>query len=583
MALSMFSQCLSHAMSLRRGPRTKIPPALPASVSTSISKAVHLLIKEEDELEKQTTENYFPGLRRSPRLENESLPERMFRIHVALQICSLVRGYQECLFFVSALQPVFNRDRFLRQAPALFEDKRPSVLIDSNFSDRSQRILSPRSKRFLSVLVNSQHFHQMLERLSSEETAFFHEVMEAIEGEDDPAGTGSKHYFTVSFGSPACEEAAQTLFVSLENIEQKIPTYRVNRPTSKKCRVKSEGKIWKWEDDSDEEDFKPFVETDQPFWLLPEEEEPEVAFSETVLKPIMADKSNDPSSSSGDAGVHALSLEYLVELEKNPWQYSSMIDLPMMSSNVEDDGKEAKQNDSLSRVATVEPRVRLREAIGERRFKAWKIANDHKDDDDLNPATPIPEQNEHDGFDLSSILLNVPDLPNFEVTETTQPRVDTNDREKVRRCLELAFGTGQDASPQQIAEAELALRNPSAQRYLFSVLNAHVQRRNKRSQEESRHTRGANTQQSVSRLEHSAFECIVRLCYAVLEACTNEQNYESAYRLLAGVGFSTQTEQKTVYMTERISIHPIFSDLRLWERVSQRQSMQPMSPNFMSS
>ena len=82
-------------------------------------------------------------------------------------------------------------------------------------------------------------------------------------------------------------------------------------------------------------------------------------------------------------------------------------------------------------------------------------------------------------------------------------------------------------------------------------------------------------QQGVSRLEPSAFECLVRLCYAVLEACTEEQNYEGAYRLLtltggfctAGTG-SAQGEQKTRYMTERISIHPIFADLSLWERVS---------------
>ena len=97
----------------------------------------------------------------------------------------------------------------------------------------------------------------------------------------------------------------------------------------------------------------------------------------------------------------------------------------------------------------------------------------------------------------------------------------------------------------------------------------------------------AATQQSVSRLEPSAFECIVRLCYAVLEACTEEQNYESAYRLLTFTGGfctavatssstnnnsgdsnnPTSPEQKTIYMTERISIHPIFADLRLWERV----------------
>jgi hypothetical protein len=181
----------------RQGPRTKVPPALPASVSMSVSKAVKVLLHEEDELDAHMNKAFFPGTRRPPRLETEDLPERMFRIHVALQICSLIRGYQECLFFVSASQPVFNRDRFLRQAPALFEDKRPTALVNSNLSDRTQKILSPRSKRFLSVLVNSQHFHQLLERLNSEESAFFHEVMEAIDGEDS-----SKSNLTATYGFP---------------------------------------------------------------------------------------------------------------------------------------------------------------------------------------------------------------------------------------------------------------------------------------------------------------------------------------------------------------------------------------------
>lgn len=554
----------------------------------SISKAVKVLLKEEDELEEYMNTAFFPGLRRSPRLEMEDLPERMFRIHVALQICSLIRGYQECLFFVSALQPVFNRDRFLRQAPALFEDKRPSAMIHSNYSDRTQKILSPRSKRFLSVLVNSQHFHQLLERLSSKETAFFHEVMEAIEREEDPL-TGSK---TTTFGSTACEEAAQNLFESLERIEQKIPTYVINRPGQPR---RAPGVLWTW-DDSDE-DFKidPFVESNEPFWLLPEEKPPSIPFTHTVLQPILAGNTSDPTSSSGEAGVHTLSLEYLVELEKNPWRYRSMLEMPMRGA--EEEGGDGKQEDHQSMAIRLLPRVKLCEAIGDQNFRAWKVANDHKEEEEEpNIGTPRSEKPDNDGLDLSSILLNVPELPlenkNSGGYESTQPRVDTKDRERVRHCLEKLFYSGQELiSGDLIAEAELALRNPSAQRYLFSVLTSSVQRR-KRSQEETKQR--TTTQQSVTRLEPNAFEGILRLCYAVLEACTEEQNYESAYRLLTCTGgFCTSTsttsvqsdlrlsttseprlstasipsEQKTIYMTERISIHPIFADLRLWERV----------------
>ena len=604
-----------------------------------------------------------PGLRRSSRLEIETLPERLFRIHVALQICSLVRGYQECLFFVSALQPVFNRDRFLRQAPALFEDKRPSQLTDNNFSDRkSQKVLSPRSKRFLSVLVNSQHFHQLLERFSN--TYFFHEVMEAIEGEDDVAGsTGvptageggslSKNNLTTSFGSPACEKAVQSLFQSLELIEQRIPTYRVDRPESKQRKSLPSGtqgstNYWTWEDDDSDDGFEPFVDKLGYFWIEKDKEDTGPPFTHGVLRPIMEDEGkDDPAATSGEAGVHALSLEYLVELEKNPWRYKSILEMPKANDSSDAAGDERSDNDinvndkqqqeqekvqpqskkeQLGNLLHVLPRVKLRDALGEQRFRAWQIANNLRDEDDAN-ATPNLAEQSNDEFDLSSILLNVPELPlddgnggessrekpssssdgglahsssnNNETTQSQKENAD--DRDKVRHCLELAFGGG---SPGQgsinfqengdlITNAELALRNPSAQRYLFSVLNSSVQRLKARSQDGGFDNSSNNRQpqQSVSRLEPSAFECIVRLCCAVLEACTEEQNYESAYRLLTftggfctavtsanssssgGNGTATQPltpstlEQKTIFMTERISIHPIFADLRLWERV----------------
>jgi hypothetical protein len=55
-------------------------------VSTSISKAVFRLLREEDEIDAQMNAATFPGCRRSPKLENESMAERKFRIHVGAYI-----------------------------------------------------------------------------------------------------------------------------------------------------------------------------------------------------------------------------------------------------------------------------------------------------------------------------------------------------------------------------------------------------------------------------------------------------------------------------------------------------------------
>jgi WD40 repeat protein len=465
---------------------------------------------------------------------------------------------------VSASQPVFNRDRFLRQAPALFEDKRPSVLIQSNYSDSTSKILSPRSKRFLSVLVNSQHFHQLLERLSSKETAFFHEVMEAIEPEDDAAAV-TKNYFSTNFGTPDLDELANKLYDSLEAIEQKIPTYRVDR------KPRPPG-IIRWQDEEGEE-FKINYDCDlrinDAFWFEDEDKTPSIAFTFHILKPIM-DEGQNSASTSGN--VHALSLEYLVELEKNPWRYSNMLQIPACATD-ENDTKEGEQKVEF---IEIRKKIKLRDAIGERRFRAWKIANDHKDDDEIL-NTPLIEKSSIDKtFDLSAILANLPEPP-LEGASSTQPHVDANDRDKVRRCLEIAFGSSQNSASfnengrDLIMEAESALRNPSAQRYLFSVLSQRNKIEKQRSKEDPKQR--AASQQSVSRLEQGAFNCVVRLCIAVLEACMEEEDFESAYKLLSLTGgFCTitvgnQADYTPTYMTEMIKAHSIFADLRLWERV----------------
>ena len=134
----------------------------------------------------------------------------------------------------------------------------------------------------------------------------------------------------------------------------------------------------------------------------------------------MADRNkNDPTSSSGEAGMHALSLEYLVELENNPWRYSNMLEMPMCGAATK--GGEEDRNNNVSRppqedhvqskkiTIRVLPWVNLQYAIG---FREWKISNDHRDEDDANITTPmVAEQSDNDGFDLLSIMLNLPKLP----------------------------------------------------------------------------------------------------------------------------------------------------------------------------
>ena len=62
----------------------------------------------------------------------------------------------------------------------------------------------------------------------------------------------------------------------------------------------------------------------------------------------MADRNkNDPTSSSGKAGMHALSLEYLVELEKNPWRYSNMLEMPICG--VATKGNEEDSNNDVNK------------------------------------------------------------------------------------------------------------------------------------------------------------------------------------------------------------------------------------------
>jgi hypothetical protein len=110
-------------------------------------------------------------------MEPESLAEREFRLAVALEVSSLIEGYEDNLVYASSSQPVFNVDKFLQTAPALFEQQRGASTTVNPSIGQSGRVLSPRSKRFLSQLANCRHFHQLLETLDLDQSALFHKIM----------------------------------------------------------------------------------------------------------------------------------------------------------------------------------------------------------------------------------------------------------------------------------------------------------------------------------------------------------------------------------------------------------------------
>ena len=118
----------------RIGLKTKSPIPLPASVASNIAKAVHRLIRADDQLGSS-------GSRPFPRIEPESLPEKEFRVSVALEVCSLIRGFDECLVFASS-QPVFNVDKFLQVAPSIFEEQR-----DVNRDQLNDQSMAPSGAR----------------------------------------------------------------------------------------------------------------------------------------------------------------------------------------------------------------------------------------------------------------------------------------------------------------------------------------------------------------------------------------------------------------------------------------------------
>lgn len=438
------------------------PTPLPAAVSSNISKATFRLLREDEELQEQYGTSHFAESHNLPRLEGESLAEREFRVTVAYQICSLIRGYQECLFFVSASQPVFNRDRFLRQAPALFEERiiPPSVNGEPNISPalNNQKMLSPRSKRFLSGLVNSQHFHQLLERLDSEMYTFFHEVIDSYpkQDEDDDLATAystSSHY-----------DILNRLRESLETMEDNIPTYHVHNNINTLSSDTFDATI------KQSDDFSYFS-----------------SFTATLLKPIIKSDQNsrrekvefsDTHVGNGTKNSPQLPFQELIELEPHSWIYQGLFDIDIITLQ--------KQIPSL-----LWEKIHLKEVLGEPKFSAWKQAqlSKYSEVDENEDSNAIPKNHHKSALDLTKLICNV---RSDEIAEESrrnialrlEPRQTSavDERAIIKRFIERAYEivekqnkdtycTSDPVLLDMNTEIENAMKNTSAQRFLISVLS----------------------------------------------------------------------------------------------------------------
>lgn len=432
------------------------PTPLPAAVSSNISKATFRLLREDEELQEQYGASHFSDSHHLPRLEGESLAEREFRITVAHQVCSLIRGYQECLFFMSASQPVFNRDRFLRQAPALFEERLmpPSVTGEPASSIlNKQKMLSPRSKRFLSGLVNSQHFHQLLERLDSDMYKFFHEIMESFPKQDDD------DYVATAYGTSEHRNTINRLTESLQMMEDNIPTYHVHdNITTLSESINDAFDGFSYFSSFTSTLLKPVVQNDR-----------KLRKEEVKLIEIQVDDGNQKISQP--------SSQESIELEQRPWIYQELFNIDILDLQ--------RQSPSV-----LWEKIHLKEVLGERKFNDWKQAHQAKygdmEDDEKANAT----KNQHKSvLDLTKLIGNV---RSDEMAEESKrnlgrgfsqlPISAVDERAIIKRFIERAYEIAEKENEdidciidpvflEMDTEVENAMKNPSAQRFLISVLS----------------------------------------------------------------------------------------------------------------
>ena len=562
---------------------SKHPPPLPASVSTNLSNAIHKLLYAEEQMEEEyggsdLVEQIFP------RLETESLAEREFRVTIAIEICGLLRGYQDCV------GPVFNRDKFLKTAPALYEERREYKIAGGRLSGRSAnadktKVSSSRSKRFLSSLVSGQNFQQFLESLDSEQATFFHEILETIDESNSDRKSLKKTLSSDELDFSQADKNVLVLMKSLQRNEDNIPTFCVERG----------GRLDTIEG-QEQESLLSLIHNEceldlDAFYTGPDvvdmQRRPPSNFMKNLLSPIEVE-STTPMS---DSGMQAVSMEYLAKLETTPWQYNLLFaTLP----------QDIKTND----------RLKLREAIGEKRFRAWKVAremNSSRDQDlgFLNEST-TESAKQGSALDLTTLVSSAKnDMTDSSTlsSDTIQSRMSTltpaqqriaaaKSRDIIRRCLDRA-NVVQTSEADQVnpfidngrdlmAEAEKALRNPSAQQFLVSILAQRSRLDNKRTRTMRQNPAVSN---SASRLNHIAFNCLIRLSCAMLDSCMEYKDHEMAYRLLTNSAgfimvqevdhfveeehdeFGNEQSMIVISMTSRVGLHPIYADIGVWEAV----------------
>ncbi|KAL3922318.1 MAG: hypothetical protein SGILL_002270 [Bacillariaceae sp.] len=556
----------------------KHPTPLPTSVAANLSRAFYKLLQLEEEMEEEFGSADFGE--QLPRLESESLAEREFRVTVAMEICGMLRGYQDCV------GTVFNRDKFLKTAPALFEERRENKGVGAGFGSRNgasgqNKVLSARSKRFLSLLVNGQNFQQLVESLESPEASFFHEIMELI---DDSASESKPHLAMRTSSHETVNSKAERnilhLMKSLQQKEDKIPTYMVEKG----------GGV----DDDDftfEHDFDNFDDFGIDGEFVSSEDRQIPSFATNMLSPIASESATVESS---EPGKQSLSMEYLAKLEETPWNYQSLFKIQIGRS---------KSDDSI---VDIQEKVKLRDAIGERRFRAWKSSQAQKPGADADLAflpesaraaakhgaalnlTSLVTSAKNDKSDTTLLSSGRSSLRVSTLSPEQQKVADAKSRDIIRRCMDRAQSAESarldpseifiEKSRNLMVEAEKSLRNPSAQLFLLQIL---AQRSHLESQRNRSIRRQSAVANAASRLDPVAFDCLVQLSCAMLDSCMEYKEFEPAYRLLTNTaGFimvlesdSDESEhgeghsRTVVTMTSRVGLHPIFADIGVWETV----------------
>jgi WD40 repeat protein len=506
----------------RNGMKTKSPVPVPAATASNISKAVHRLLKAEDEVDSFGSAD-FPFTGKLPRLEQESLPEREFRISVALEICNLIRGYDDCLVFSSS-QPVFNVEKFLQVAPAIFEEHRAPVHGPNTEQATMRRVISPRSRRFVSLLVCCQHFHQFLAMLESDSLTFFHQVKRSIECKSAKKDSSLAGRLL----SLDTDHSVDDLCKMLQNFEDQIPTYRVQNYEN----------IWTSCIDEASHGIEK-INTEN------------LVFPHDLLQPIVVERERHLLAQVSD-GVKHVSLEYLVKLEKNPWRYSEFLSI----SNV----------CAFNQIGTPKvDKIKLKDAIGERRYRLWKTSAGYERLDG-DEASILSEESRGMVAPLDLKLLL--SAASEDLGHAKLSTIEIKDCDAVRFCLETAVSPIASFDELLVAEAEQALQNPRARDFLLAVLS----KRN-RPGGESFQGKRRSVQAGASKLDARNFQILARLASEMLDISMDICDYKSAYSMLkhsAGLQMMTidnENETITTYLSERIGSHPIFADLELWYMV----------------